>query len=439
MDDVAAFPVWVERTLISVAFTMSASLAILSGCSNWLHKRVRVEYYVVSILALGCIASGVIGWVLFLSEDLSLDAFGVILIGLIPGFEALGKLRVKALKAETLMRKRPALHNTLKDFSFLRHGNPPTPEVQEKLNIDPLTRTYLRIPACSKPKALKPKTEMWFGEIVQHDDKMITLKGKDDLGDAISWWKAANRGVDLVRCPSRARFTETIQVTRALELVAEIAMIGDSVLLNHEKALKKHVETSGNIRDALHATPASICTTFLRAIGLLEEWGPVDDAARDRYIQTEFKDFGRGKKYGMLFFILLVESHIFQASLDKRGRCFGFCKPEIEHTRASDVIEAFKASSQESNERKGITTKWLRQYFTDDERFSKFAETEDGEDNGIATNNSNSSGPAGGVAVAAVQSDGGAGNVVISFRLNGSVLRQASDFTVRIDDVKCAK
>lgn len=433
MDDVAAFPVWVERTLISVAFTMSASLAILSSIQNWLDKSPKVEICVVSILAVGCISSGFIGWVLFLLEELSLDAFGVILIGLIPGFEALSRLRV--LKAKTLIRKRPALHNTLKDFSFLRHGKPPKPEVQKSLEIYHPTTTYLIIPACSKRKALKPNTEMWSKEIVWYNQRMITLKDKDGLDDSIRWWKATNSAVDLVRAPSRANFTERTQVTRALELVAEIAMIGDSVLLYHEEALKNHVGMSDNIRNALHATPASICTTFLRAIGLLEEWGPIDDAARDRFTNSE--DLGRGEKYGMLFFVLLVESRVFQASLGRGGQGGPWILDESEYIRASDVIEKFKTSSQESD-RVDITRKWLRQYFTNDGRFSKFAGTQDRAGNGTATNSSSASGPAGGVAVAAVQSGGGAGNVVISFRLDGSVLQQARDFNVRIDDVQCA-
>lgn len=360
-------PPWKVATLICVALALSSVLAVLSGFKNWLNKHRTIEFWVVLGSAAGCIACGLTGVILYLTGRLSLDAFSVVLIGLIPGIEAMSRLRITALLALQWMRRKPALHNNLQHFSYLRHGKPAPFERNGANGTSAGDRTYLRLPACAKAKVKDNNSEpIWNGRIVEFNDKMIVLKGDNDLGDAVEWWTAANNAVDIVRSPTTARLSKSEQVLRALELVAEIAMIGDYVLFYHEESLQKFMRGSDGLWKASSATPKSIYMTLMRRLDMLGDWGEMSEEVVRRIRRVGFKSLPRGQKYGMLFFILLVESGLFNRAREK----FHY------HRTARNVIKVFR-DTKADEVRCAITKFWLMQYCEPRDRLFKYDEVGD--------------------------------------------------------------
>lgn len=365
------FPVWVERTLIPLAVFTSSVLAVATGFQNRLNEHLYIEIFVVSVTAIGCILCGLFGLLLYLTEQMSLDAFGVVLIGLLPGLEAAGKLRISELFARARMRKKPALHNRIAKLQYLRHGRAPKKEEFGELQCS--ATTYLRNPASSR---LEPKDDLvcslWHGQVLGYNEKVIILKDLNDTGDAVRWWRAANNAVEVARDPSMMRVQKRSRAIRALELVAEIAMIGDSVLKYHSTTLRKFAKKSRSLSEALSATPASVCAAFLDSVGLSEEWGPVNDTLRNNFVER-FDDLNRAKRYGMLFFILLNESRLFQKVTEKTvdGRSYA---------NAEKVIQSFK-ESEEPSSRKSVTLQWLSRYGLNPDRLNKHGADDRGIDN----------------------------------------------------------
>ena len=359
------------KLLIALAFFMSALLTLINGFKTWFNKHLRLEVGILVVSGTGCVLAGLSGLILFLANKLSLDAFGVVLIGLIPGLEAISGLRVAVLKAHVRMRKKTALHNELSKFCYLRHGRPLNDTQRQALGVDAacVTSTYLRVPASYSTTEMT-NVRMWNGIVVKVDDKVIVLKDKNDIGDPVMWWKAANSAVDVVSSPSKARLSKPEQVARALEAVAEICMIGDSVLKYHGESLRKLAAESGKLKQAMFATPASVCSSFLSAIGLSGEWGPVDESTKELFT-ANFENLNRAKKYGMLFFMLLVESSLFD-DVTEIG-------PDGRPLRTADrVIKAFE-DTKEDSVRSFITQNWLSRYGLTGVRLARYNnDSEDG-------------------------------------------------------------
>ncbi|CDF36263.1 unnamed protein product [Chondrus crispus] len=362
------FPVWAERTLVALATIMSAVLALSIGLQRWLDKRLWAEVIIVGISASSCIITAFFGFGFYIVGKLSQDAFGIILTGLIPAVQSATRVRLSTLRARLLMRRKGALHDKIADFCYLRHGKSPPPDVQAVLCKKLKATTYLRYPASANISRMCPEVQMWHAKIMRSSDNIIHLKDLNDVGDPVKWWKRANSADDIVRSPSRAQMSKHEQVTNALNLVAEIAMIGDSVLECHANRLINHAQNSNRLTRALSATPVSVCNTFLTEVGLLEEWGPIDERLRDEFT-TNFHKMCRAKKYGMLFFILLVESELFH----------DMHKPKPQHVReanADNVIKTF-TETNEIKVRKFITDAWLRRYISGEDRLAKYNPKQD--------------------------------------------------------------
>ncbi|CDF36265.1 unnamed protein product [Chondrus crispus] len=360
----ASVPVWIERGLITVAFVTSALLAVTTAMKKWLRHHACLEMFLVVVSASLCFLTGLTGLLLFLFGKLSLDAFGVVLVGLIPGIEASSRLRMSVLRPHACMRKRPALHRRPADFCYLRHGPAPPADVQQSLELDTKCdiRTYIRCPYSSKKKSLekpigesrKEMVSMWHANVLQVEKNVVNLQDLDDSGDSIAWWYAANDALHLVRNPSKARFTKSVQVTRALELVAELAMIGDAIFEYHGQSLRNYANGAEELTDALYRTPASVYTEFLGAVGILNAWGRVDMTLRNSFV-NRFHFLRRGEKYGMLFFILLTKSSLFNFDSGITASKDG------EHTSAIQIIEIFRKTCSRK-ERTEVTGRWLAGY-----------------------------------------------------------------------------
>lgn len=99
----------------------------------------------------------------------------------------------------------------------------------------------------------------------------------------------------------------------------------------------------------------SVCNAFLNAIGLLDEWGPVDESLRGDYADNNGPSLG--KRSGILFFILLTESQVFHDVTEKStddGRL-----PD-----AQEVIYRFQENGEPSV-REAVTVNWLSRYRLD--------------------------------------------------------------------------
>ena len=340
------------KSLISLSFLMSALVTLIKGA--WINRHLRLKDTILMISAVGCVLVGSLGLLLFLANKLSLDAFGVVLIGLIPGLEAISNLRFAVVRAHAYMRRNPALSNKLSKFCYLRHGRPLNDTQRQELDLHPAfdTSTYLRVPASYSTTEMTD-VRLWHGTVVKVDGNVIVLKDKNNISDPVLWWKAANSAVDVISNPSKARLSTPKQAARALEAVAEICMIGDSVFEYHEESLRMLAAEYGRFRFAMFGTPASVCSSFLSAIGLLGEWGPVDESTRELFT-TNFRYLNRGKKYGMLFFMLLVESSLFDDMDENR--------PDGRPLRTADqVIDIFR-DTNEDKKRSFITQSWLSRY-----------------------------------------------------------------------------
>ncbi|CDF32183.1 unnamed protein product [Chondrus crispus] len=304
----------------------------------------------------------------FLAGIISGVAFGVILIGLIPSLDAMRRL-VSMNPTEHLdLGARSALCIPIEQFEYLRHGEPPNANLQNNIDIHFPTTTYIRVPSHESYTPLLPITCMWNGEIVRYNEKVIVLKDENNLGDAVMWWKAAKRGKKIIRNLEGVRLAHPKRIVRALELIAEMAMIGDSILHYYETALKEYAK-SDQIRDAVHTTPSSVYSRILGAIGLLDEWGIVDDAKKERFIWEDFSELRRGDKYGMLFFILLNTSSFFDSRKEEED--------DFPRTTASDVTKIFMESNEDIT-RKSITEKWLSHYYWDPESPFKNQDEDEG-------------------------------------------------------------
>lgn len=218
---------------------------------------------------------GLIGLFLFLSGRISVDAFGVILIGLLPGLEASGKLRIGAYLA---IRHRPALHNHLSRLCYVRHESPPDSGSLGVRNIR--ATTCIRKPASAKAidnsPPQRPLTHCdWVvsgdsryesfrleglpssaaevegrfccvsdRHILKFNDNVIVLRDFTDSHNAVRWWKAANEAVAVVHNPWTIPLQNRETASRALELIAEITMIGMAILEYHGNSLRRYVESS---------------------------------------------------------------------------------------------------------------------------------------------------------------------------------------------------
>lgn len=191
-------------------------------------------------------------------------------IGLLPGLEAFHRIQF-ALSSLHKFRSKPALHNKLARFAYLRHGNPPRAEVQAEAQVDFPTTTYLHLPHCANATPIKPEIKTRDGAMVLYNERIIVVKNDDDLGDAVRWWRAANSAVNCSRTSSAVEFGEKAQVIRAFELIAELAMIGDMVLLYHSASLKRYVGSSETVRQAVYTTPGRVYSLVVRQLGLLED------------------------------------------------------------------------------------------------------------------------------------------------------------------------
>lgn len=383
----AELPVWVERLLIGLAICFSALLAVITGVQHKFKGRHRVELFLVGVMATGCILCFLIGFFLFLSGRISLDAFGLVLIGLFPAFEATGKLRIGAYLA---MRRRPALHNRISTLSYVRHGKALEPGVLGE-NLSKAT-TYIRVPASSKAvqKILSPfgttstDDNIWGissvltssqgaeekdrysvlpGQVLKFDDNVVVLRDFNDTSDAVRWWKKANEALEVVQDPSKILLQSRETATRALELIAEISRIGDAIFNYHGESLRNYAKHSTKLSKALHGTPASVCNAFLDAVGLMEEWGPVDDGLKITFAY-HFDDLRRRKQYGMLFFILLTESVLFHAVVEKTS-------DGIWLADANEVIHCFQDCA-DTRLREHVTLQWLSRYRLNKDRLDKY-------------------------------------------------------------------
>ena len=350
------------KSLISLSFLMSALVTLIKGA--WINRHLRLKDTIIVISAVGCVLVGSLGLLLFLANKLSLDAFGVVLVGLIPGLEAISNLRVAVVRAHAYIHRNAALSNKLSKFCYLRHGRPLNDTQKRELNVHPacVASTYIRVPA-SYSKTQMTHVRLWHGTVVNVNDNVIVLKDRNDIGDPVLWWNAANNAVDVVSNPSKAQLSTPKQAARALVAVAEICMIGDSVFEYHEESLRNLAAGSAGLRSAMFGTPASVCSSFLSATGLSAAWGPVDESTREIFT-TNSGNLKRGKKYCMLFFMLLVESSLFD-DMDEKG-------PDGRPLPTADqVIEAFRCTN-EDKQRSFIMQKWLSRYGLTGERLEKY-------------------------------------------------------------------
>lgn len=351
-----------ELFLITSAVALSVLLAIFATplvATALSSFNPLLEYVSLHLLSSATLTHVVVSLRLLYRRRLSLDTFAVSLVGLLPAVQAVERMPalLKRARARSLMRRRRVLHGRLSRFRYLRRGYAPRLAELAAHGLASAATAYIRAPAAARTRLLGLR--LWHGEVTAADDAAVHLRDTTNVGDATRWWRAANDAVALVEDPHRASLPSREAALAAIELLAEMASVGHVVLDAHGAALRAHLGGSPGVRNALSASPASVCNDVVRAVGLDRAWGCVDAGVADRFCRDdESGGLPRAAQYAVLYFILLHRTHIFSETraVDNTG-----CRlPD-----ALDVVHCY-ATEPEEDKRTNVTARWLMRWGFED-------------------------------------------------------------------------
>lgn len=362
--------------IISSAVACSLALTLWVELAQTTLVRPGLYLGVMSVLTAGCMVSAVIPLVLMWTERVSLDATSTALTGLIPAVLSLVTADLPLLRARSLLGRTPDLHRDDVHFRYLRLG-----AVEESVDEEHQTRDirFFTAPpttadgasrykcfflcrgpspgeeivlrgfvsdlptalndALSKdmPPVMHPISQLdndapserytrrvqqvaWWGQVSavgRSPYNVIELRKFDRNYHPFRWWASLVRSTHVVARPTPT-FGWGPNVRRnavnALIVAVDIVIAGDLVLYFFEDYLKQFVSKDAFPR-SFDGNIAWACDRFFAEVDLKDDWGSLRNCKMKSW--ADFKAADRGRRYGILFFILAQASNMFDTPKPK--------------------------------------------------------------------------------------------------------------------------
>lgn len=194
--------------------------------------------------------------------------------------------------------------------------------------------------------------EFWWGKVLTPRDSpsnVVHLRKFDRNHPPFRWWSSLVGSLHVVGHPSRIFLENRPAAVAALALAVDVVMAGDLVFACFRDYISGRV-TSPHFAKSLDNT-SPMCNSFFEKVGLADEWGPITAATGEWRHGDQPNRFTRGKRYGLLFFLLAEASGFVEVDKEENAYDLGYrlddllSKPERgtadrTPTAEHDVVEA---------------------------------------------------------------------------------------------------
>jgi hypothetical protein len=329
-----------EMVLISISIACSVLLTVLSTARNGVVSPLKYPNFQLAIggfVFLACFACSIVGLCLSWVHVISVEVFGVAIIGLVPAFQALVNL-FPTMFAQAFMGRKKSLQPSSKNFRYARFDRAVISDADGNQAVTNDEICYVRLEAAhNRPKDTSPENQVWYGYLVdERRDGMGNLRAIKlcDVanGKNFLWWRAIVSASRIVARPHSIGLYTQAGAVAALSVLADIVIIGDLLLQHHGDFLatsfnenmndfsdpnraspdlsrKDNYEERMRLRSLRHRveTCAVVCNLMFNQLSL-DGWGPIDH---------NFSRFPAGttavraRKYAAVFFMASLESQLF--------------------------------------------------------------------------------------------------------------------------------
>jgi hypothetical protein len=341
-----------EMALITISIACSVLLTVLSAARNGVISPLKYPKFQLALGAvvfLACFGCGFVGLILAWTHFITLEVFGVAIIGLIPAFQALVDL-FPTMFAQAIMGKKRSLNPSSKCFRYIRFDRGVTRDDQGVQVITDHELCYIRLEAShNRPLDCSVENQVWYGfRVAEKRDangEVRAIKLCDMAnGKNFLWWRAIVGASRVVARPHDIGLNTQAGAVAALSILSDIVIIGDLLLQHHGDFLAKTFnENMNDFSDPNRASPdllrssdyaermrlrslrhrvetcAVVCNLIINRLQL-DGWGPIDHRFKKFPVGSSAV---RARKYAALFFMVCLESQLF-LNIPKR-----WCGPDI--------------------------------------------------------------------------------------------------------------
>lgn len=173
----------------------------------------------------------------------------------------------------------------------------------------PLRRSHTPPP---HPEHSRYPVQLFHGAVLRPGaagTNVVHLADYTASGDPMRWWTLILGAAHVAAHPDSVQLSSQPAVVSALVCAADLVVAGDLVPYFFSRPLRDLL-AGDRFQMALRGTPASVANAVMEQVELSTQWGRVDAASIA--FAADYDTVSRGRRYGVLFFMLTVSSLLFE-------------------------------------------------------------------------------------------------------------------------------